>query len=222
MKSLQPSVGMSRVLFSRHGHQYSTFSFPFVWVPFSLCSLKLLSFSPASPHQYKQWLNPFPRFLPILSYSLLPCWLPISFLLLCSSSPSLSLLSSCSSLRTAELFIKQTSGICQETRPVSVWLIFGPPASFVMTNCQMFYCLRCPLLPLRHCSIQRLNLWAQTYSALSRLSSDKIYVCKPYSWPVSPSIKRFSRMVILKEHTQYLFYSWSFQLLSGNEVCDRS
>ena len=66
-----------------------------------------------------------------------------------------------------------------ECRLVLAWLIFGPPASFVMTNCQLFYWPCC--LPLCHSSIQRLNLWAWADSVLSCLSSDRIYVSKPYS-----------------------------------------
>lgn len=32
-------------------------------------------------------------------------------------------------------------------RPVLAWLIPGPPASFIMTNCQLFYCLHRLSLP---------------------------------------------------------------------------
>lgn len=195
---LQVLAKVSRALFSWP-------ALPYLFFPFCLPVCPLFSmkcwpppvFSIFSPHLFIYIYN-------TSTLLLLSCWFSDSVVhyclhcLLCSSSStplayrpthpnSLAALSpfiplsSSSSLRgTAELFIKQTSGICQESGPVSAWLIFLPTCVFC--NDQLSVVLLPALPPLSiscHCSIQRLNLSTRSYSALSSLSSDKIYVGIP-------------------------------------------
>lgn len=78
-----------------------------------------------------------------------------------------------------------------ESRPVSAWLI--SLTTCVSRNDQLSVVLLPALPPFSiscHCSIQRLNLSAQTYSALSSLSPVKIYVGIPYGLPVLPPITK--------------------------------
>lgn len=81
------------------------------------------------------------------SFAALPC-MPLAYRpthpnSLAPLSPFIPLSSSSSVRGTAEFFIKQTSSICQS--PGQTWRdwFFCPPASFVMTNCQLFYCPHC-------------------------------------------------------------------------------
>lgn len=100
--------------------------------------------------------------------------------------PSLTPLSFPTPTGTAELFIRQTSGICQSTgQSWRDWFLWP---TCVFRNHQLSVVLL-PILPLLcHRSIQRLNLRVQTNGALSSLSSNRIYVGKAYSRPVFSAI----------------------------------
>lgn len=87
---------------------------------------------------------------------------------------------------TAELFIKQTSSL----RLIDFW------PTCVILNDQLSVVLLPALPHLCHYSFQWLNLSAQTYSALSSLSSDKIYVGIPYRLPSLQSHRRSFSLVI--------------------------
>lgn len=82
----------------------------------------------------------------------------------------------------AQLFIKTDVRHLSTSRPVLAWLIFGPPASFVMTNCQLFYCPHCLALVLPVTEAKSLSPDPQ---GIIYLSSDKIYVGTPKNQPLS-------------------------------------
>lgn len=82
----------------------------------------------------------------------------------------------------AQLFIKTDVRHLSTSRSVLAWLIFGPPASFVMTNCQLFYCPHCLALVLPVTEAKSLSPDPQ---GIIYLSSDKIYVGTPKNQPLS-------------------------------------
>lgn len=71
----------------------------------------------------------------------------------------------------ANLFIKQMSGICQSPgRSQGDWFIH-PPCDSYNDQLSVVFLPRLPHISIScHCSVQRINLSAQTYSSLSDLS----------------------------------------------------
>lgn len=141
------------------------FSYPFVLISFSLILYEMLTsscFLNLSPHVCSRTYPTLPALLLLScwfsdlvvhycprnpSFAALPC-MPLAYRpthpnSLAPLSPFIPLSSSSSVRGTAEFFIKQTSSICQS--PGQTWRdwFFCPPASFVMTNCQLFYCPHC-------------------------------------------------------------------------------